>query len=168
MHTKFWLENLTGKDHSEDVPRCRSEDTIKLYLRETWLEGVAWIHLAQDRDRWWVLVNTVINLSVHERREIFWLAERTVSFSRSSLKLSPKSGYTMWLIGLHAIAIYTYETETMLEENHTGLLTISNIYSLFTISKYKYFKCSYCVRQHLDMYHFAQSQHSTLASNQII
>jgi hypothetical protein len=28
------------------------------------LEGLDWIHLAQDRDRWRVLVNTVKNLRV--------------------------------------------------------------------------------------------------------
>jgi hypothetical protein len=27
-------------------------------------EGVEWIHLAQDRDQWQVIVNTVINLRV--------------------------------------------------------------------------------------------------------
>jgi hypothetical protein len=30
-------------------------------LREIAL-GVEWIQLAQDRDRWWALVNTVMNL----------------------------------------------------------------------------------------------------------
>jgi hypothetical protein len=27
-------------------------------------KGMDWIHLAQDRDRWWALVNTVMNLQV--------------------------------------------------------------------------------------------------------
>jgi hypothetical protein len=27
-------------------------------------EGVDWIHLAKDRDQWWALVNTVMNLRV--------------------------------------------------------------------------------------------------------
>jgi hypothetical protein len=27
-------------------------------------EDVDWIHLAQDRDQWWALVNTVMNLQV--------------------------------------------------------------------------------------------------------
>jgi hypothetical protein len=27
-------------------------------------EGVVWMHLAQDRDKWWALVNTVMNLRV--------------------------------------------------------------------------------------------------------
>jgi hypothetical protein len=33
-------------------------------LREIGFEGVDWIHLAQDRDRWRALVNTVLNLQV--------------------------------------------------------------------------------------------------------
>jgi hypothetical protein len=33
-------------------------------LREIELKGVDWIHLAQKRDQWWTLVNTVMNLWV--------------------------------------------------------------------------------------------------------
>jgi hypothetical protein len=33
-------------------------------LRETSREGVEWIQLAQDRDRWRAVVNTVMNLWV--------------------------------------------------------------------------------------------------------
>jgi hypothetical protein len=33
-------------------------------LREIWWKGVDWIHLAQDRDQWQALVNTVMNLGV--------------------------------------------------------------------------------------------------------
>jgi hypothetical protein len=38
------------------------ENNIKMDLREIRLEGVDWIHLAQDRDWWWVDVNMVMNL----------------------------------------------------------------------------------------------------------
>jgi hypothetical protein len=31
---------------------------------EDWLEGVEWIHLARDRDRWRAVVNAVMNLQV--------------------------------------------------------------------------------------------------------
>jgi hypothetical protein len=37
------------------------EDNI-MDLKVTGWEGVDWIHLAHDRDQWWTLVNTVINL----------------------------------------------------------------------------------------------------------
>jgi hypothetical protein len=37
-------------------------DGIRMDLREIGWEGVKWIHLAQDRDWWQALVNTVTNL----------------------------------------------------------------------------------------------------------
>jgi hypothetical protein len=43
-------------------PRRRWKDNIKMDLREIGLGDVDWIHLAQDRDRWRALVNTVMNL----------------------------------------------------------------------------------------------------------
>jgi hypothetical protein len=45
-------------------PRRKWEDNIKMDLREIWFGDVDWIHLAQDRDRWRGLVNTVMNLRV--------------------------------------------------------------------------------------------------------
>jgi len=45
-------------------PRSRWEDNIGMNLREAGWEGVDWIHLAQDRDQWRALVNTVMNLWV--------------------------------------------------------------------------------------------------------
>jgi hypothetical protein len=44
--------------------RRRWEDGIKMDLRELGWGGVEWVHLAQDRDRWWALVNAVMNLRV--------------------------------------------------------------------------------------------------------
>jgi hypothetical protein len=35
-----------------------------LELREIGWDGMDWIDLAQDRDQWWALVNTVMNLRV--------------------------------------------------------------------------------------------------------
>jgi hypothetical protein len=37
-------------------------------LRETGWGSVDWIQLGQDRDRWWAVVNTVMNLRVLEPR----------------------------------------------------------------------------------------------------
>jgi hypothetical protein len=45
-------------------PRRRSVDNIKMDLRGIGLDGMDWIDLAQDRDRWRALVNTVMNLRV--------------------------------------------------------------------------------------------------------
>jgi hypothetical protein len=45
-------------------PKCKKEDDIKMDFREIGCEGVGWIHLAQERNRWWTFVNTVLNLLV--------------------------------------------------------------------------------------------------------
>jgi hypothetical protein len=46
------------------TPRCRWEDNTKMDLREIGWGGMDWIDLAQDRDKWRTLVNTVMNLRV--------------------------------------------------------------------------------------------------------
>jgi hypothetical protein len=43
-------------------PRHRWVDNIKIHLREIELDGMDWIELAQDRDQWRALINTVMNL----------------------------------------------------------------------------------------------------------
>jgi hypothetical protein len=45
-------------------PRRRRKDNIKMDRREIGFGDVDWIHLAQDRDRWRALVDTVMNLRV--------------------------------------------------------------------------------------------------------
>jgi len=45
-------------------PRCRWEDNIKVDFQEVGCEGMDWIVLVQDRDRWRALVNAVMNLLV--------------------------------------------------------------------------------------------------------
>jgi len=45
-------------------PRCGWEDNIKMDLQEVERGGMVWIDLPQDRDRWWALVNAVMNLRV--------------------------------------------------------------------------------------------------------
>jgi hypothetical protein len=45
-------------------PRRRWEDNIKKDLQEVGCGGMDWIDLTRDRDRWWELVNAVMNLRV--------------------------------------------------------------------------------------------------------
>jgi hypothetical protein len=45
-------------------PRRRWVDNIKLDFRERGRGGIDWMDLAQDRDQWRALVNTVMNLRV--------------------------------------------------------------------------------------------------------
>jgi hypothetical protein len=45
-------------------PRRRWVDNIKMVFTEIGLDGVDWIEMAQDRDQWRALVNTVMNLRV--------------------------------------------------------------------------------------------------------
>jgi hypothetical protein len=40
------------------------EDNIRMDLRKIGWDGMDWIDLAQDRDQWRVLVNTVIHFQV--------------------------------------------------------------------------------------------------------
>jgi hypothetical protein len=47
-----------------EIPRRRWVDNIKMDLRDTGWGGVDWIGQAQDRDRWWTLVNMVLDLPV--------------------------------------------------------------------------------------------------------
>jgi hypothetical protein len=45
-------------------PRRSWEDNIKMDLQEVGCGGVDWTELTQNRDRWWALVNAVMNLRV--------------------------------------------------------------------------------------------------------
>jgi hypothetical protein len=58
---------LMGKPEGKSPlgrPRRRREDNIKMNLQELGYGGMDWIELDQDRDRWRVLVNVVMNLRV--------------------------------------------------------------------------------------------------------
>jgi hypothetical protein len=46
------------------LPRRRSKNNIKMELEELESEGIDWIYLAQERDRWRALVNEVMKIPV--------------------------------------------------------------------------------------------------------
>jgi hypothetical protein len=46
----------------QERPRRRWVANIKMDLREIGWDGMDWIDLAQNRDQWRALVNTVMNL----------------------------------------------------------------------------------------------------------
>jgi hypothetical protein len=53
MYARLWQENLKTW-----------EDNIRMDLREIGWEGVDWMRLAEDRDQWRAVVNTVMNFQV--------------------------------------------------------------------------------------------------------
>jgi hypothetical protein len=58
---------LVGKPEGNrplEKPRRRWEDNIKMDVREIGWGSMYWIDLAQDRDQWAALVNTVMNFRV--------------------------------------------------------------------------------------------------------
>jgi hypothetical protein len=58
---------LVGKPEGKRTlgrPRRGWVDNIKIDLREIEWDGMDWINLAEERDYWWALVNTVMNLRV--------------------------------------------------------------------------------------------------------
>ena len=64
---------LVGKPEGQRPmgrPRRRWEDNIKMDLKEVGGGCGDWMELAQDRDRWWALVSTVMNLRIPKMRGI--------------------------------------------------------------------------------------------------
>jgi len=53
-----------------------------MYLKEKGSYGIEMIHLAQNRDKWWVLVNMVMNLEIPYNAGNFFTSCGNISFSR--------------------------------------------------------------------------------------
>jgi hypothetical protein len=60
---RILMGNSEGK-RPLGIPGHRWEDNVKMNLREIGWGNMDWIDLAQDRDPWRALVNTVMNLLV--------------------------------------------------------------------------------------------------------
>jgi transposase len=64
-------------------PRRRWVDSVKMDLRDIGWDGTDWIDLAEDRDRWSALVNTVIEPSDSIKCRVYFLSCCTIgSFPR--------------------------------------------------------------------------------------
>ena len=63
VYTGFCWGDLTERGHF-GRHRRRWENIIKMDLQEVGLGGMDSIALPQDRDRWWELLNAVMNLRV--------------------------------------------------------------------------------------------------------
>jgi hypothetical protein len=64
MYTGFWWGGRSEGKRPLGTPKCRREDNIQTDLQEMESGGMDWIDLAQDKERWWALVNAVMNLRV--------------------------------------------------------------------------------------------------------
>jgi hypothetical protein len=62
LHRVLMEKHKGKKTHGRS--RHKWDDNIKMDLQEVGCEGMDWIELAQDRNRWWALVNAVINLRI--------------------------------------------------------------------------------------------------------
>jgi hypothetical protein len=79
MHIGYWWEIQKKRGHWED--QDVGGWTI-FYFREIGWDGKNWIDLAEDRDQWRALVNTVMNLRGSIKTGKFLSALKIGSFSR--------------------------------------------------------------------------------------
>jgi hypothetical protein len=82
--TGFWQGRPEGR-RAFGKPKRRWKDNIKMDLREFGCGGTPWIDLDQDRDRWWAVVNAVINLWIPQNAGNFLTSSSPVSFPGRTL-----------------------------------------------------------------------------------
>jgi hypothetical protein len=58
---RLYVRKTVGK-RSLGRPSCKLVNNIKMYLVKIGLGGMDWIGLAQNKGKWEVLVNTVMNV----------------------------------------------------------------------------------------------------------
>jgi hypothetical protein len=76
-------------------PRRRWVNNIKMDIRETGLDGMGWIGLAQDRGQWRALVNMGMNLQVLKNVRKFLSSYTIGGFSgRAQLHESVSDGHS--------------------------------------------------------------------------
>jgi hypothetical protein len=57
---------LVGKPKGKGDIGVRWEYNIKIDLKEIGWQGVGWIDVGRDMEKWWVLLNLVINIQVSQ------------------------------------------------------------------------------------------------------
>jgi hypothetical protein len=60
VHTGFYRGNLRGRDHIVDLGI--DGRIILKWNFQKWDGGMFYVGLVQERDRWWAVVNMVMNL----------------------------------------------------------------------------------------------------------
>jgi hypothetical protein len=85
VDVRFWWGNLRERGHLKD-PGVDGSIILKWIFRK-WDEGMNWIDLVPDRDRWRAVVNAVMKLRVPKMQGIFGLDEgRSASQSDGRLQ----------------------------------------------------------------------------------
>jgi hypothetical protein len=103
-------------------------------IKEIVWEGVDWIHVAQERNQWRLLVNTVMNYRVLWKSGKFLSMWVTVSFSRRILfqDVSFVSSRTLVLLVKYSVYLSKFKTDTssnwscLLSHNACPLIIISH------------------------------------------
>ena len=62
MYTGFWWGKAREGDHSED-PDINARIILK-WIFEEWDGGLDWIDLAQDREKWRAVVQTIMSTRI--------------------------------------------------------------------------------------------------------
>jgi hypothetical protein len=62
VHTGLWWENLTERNHLEDLGL--DGRVLLKWIFKNWNGSMDWIDLAQDRDRWRSVVKVAMNLRI--------------------------------------------------------------------------------------------------------
>lgn len=86
MHASFWWRKLEKRGHLKG-PDIVVVDNITLDLKEIKWEGIDWIKLVQDRDKWWALVNMMVEFEVSGNLTDKLLVSKTEPFSMELVNL---------------------------------------------------------------------------------
>jgi len=124
MHGRYWSEKLSG------ISMSSLEDNIRMYLTEIGPDVVDWIHLFQDRDWWWVLVNTFTNLRVPNKAVNILTNSMNISFSRRNFF----HGVSCMNILQIQVSYVTFTSRSIHKCFHTQLLIYGGIRTFETVS----------------------------------